>query len=220
MIQHAGFPDAPADSAYGYYWDTAYLNNVQSNDKPAPRWDEVLRGRPVPLQFWYRESPYPLTGCEFHDDLLTPGIVDTDDPPPILSGMIALRLDAQGRLLYFERIPEQKLPAATGHPAPDWKPLFAAAGLDQTQFQPAEPLWTWLATSDTRAAWTGTWPGGTRPLRVEAAALRGKPVAFSLIGPWSRADRMPQRESSNSERGQFTIFVGDFVGDLPSAPGR
>jgi serine/threonine-protein kinase len=208
VIQRLGFTDPPADSAYEYYWNNAYVNYAQSTDKPAPRWNEVLRARPLPLQFWYRQSPYPLTGFEFHDDLLTPGIVDTGDPPPILSGMISLQLDAQGRLLYFERIPDQKLPPAAGNPAPDWSPLFVAAALDQTQFQSTESVWTWLATSDTRVAWTGTWPGGSRPLRVEAAALRGKPVAFSLIGPWTAADRMPKRESSNSDRGQFIIFAG------------
>jgi predicted Ser/Thr protein kinase len=208
LIQRLGFTETPTDSAYEYYWNNAYLNYVQSNDKPAPRWNEVLRGRPLPLQFWYRQSPYALTGLQFHDDLLTPGILDTEDPPPILSGMISLKLDADGRLLYFERVPEQKLPPATGHPTPDWNPLFVAAGLDPAQFQPTESVWTWLATSDTRAAWTGTWPGGARPLRVEAAALRGQPVAFSLIGPWTAADRMPQRESTNGERGQYVIFLG------------
>ena len=208
VIQRLGFTDAPADTAYGYYWNNAYLNYVQANDKPAPRWNDVLRARPQPLQFWYRESPYPLTGVEFHDDLLTPGVVDSYDPAPVLSGMLEVKLDAQGRLLYFQRMPEQKLAPATGNPTPDWNPLFAAAGLDPAQLHPTDPEWTWLATSDTRAAWTGTWPGGTRPLRVEAAALGGKPVAFSLIGPWTETDRMPARESSSSDRGQFLILIG------------
>jgi hypothetical protein len=208
IIQHIGFTETPADTAYEYYWDYAYLGYLQGNGKPEPRWNEVMRQRPLPLQFWYRESPYPLTGFEFHDDLLTPGIVDTEDPPPILSGMISLKLDAQGRLLYFERIPDQKLQPATQNPMPDWNPLFTAAGLDFAQFHSTESLWTWLATSDTRVAWTGSWPGGSQPLRVEAAAFRGRPVAFSLIGPWTGTDRMPKRESTNSERGQLTIFIG------------
>jgi hypothetical protein len=65
----------------------------------------------------------------------------------------------------------------------DWSPLFRLAGLDQSQLQPSEPQWTWLAASDTRAAWTGVWPESGRPLRVEAAALAGRPVAFQAIGP-------------------------------------
>jgi serine/threonine-protein kinase len=206
LIQHLGFWEPPADSAYEYYWNTAHLTYVQKNDKPSPRWNEVLKGRPLPLQFWFRQSPYPLTGLQFHDDLLTPGIVQQGDPPPILSGMINLKLDAQGRLLFLERIPPQKLEPTKDQRAPDWNALFGAAGLDPAQFQPTEPLWTWLATSDVRAAWTGVWPGTTRPLRVEAAALRGQPVAFSLIGPWSPTDRMPPRQSTGRENGQF-IFI-------------
>jgi len=211
IVQQLGYSEKPVDTANSYYWNSSYWNWAKSHDKP-PRWNEILSGRPLPLQFWYRESFYPLTAYAFHDDLLTPGIVDTDDPPPILSGMTEVKLDAQGRLLYFERIPDQKLQPPSGNPAPNWDPLFADASLDPKQFQAAEPLWTWLAGSDTRAAWTGTWPGTNRPLRVEAAALRGKPVGFSLIGPWSPADRMPERSSSNAELGQFTIFVVLSVG--------
>ena len=42
---------------------------------------------------------------------------------------------------------------------------------------------------DARAAWTGTWPESGRPLRVEAAVWRGKPVYFSLNGPWTTPTR-------------------------------
>ncbi len=207
IILRIGYPEPPADTDRQYYWNSSYLNYVRNNDKPAPQWNQILRGRPLPLQFWYRESPYPLTGVEFHDDLLTPGMVTEDDPAPILSGMIALKLDAQGRLLYFERIPEQKLPPAKDHGAPDWSALFAAAAIDPSQLKSGEPLWTWLATSDLRAAWTGTWPGSTRPLRVEAASLRGQPVAFQLIGPWSLTDRSPPRESTGGELAQFILLI-------------
>ncbi|HLK18219.1 MAG TPA: hypothetical protein VKT81_04650, partial [Bryobacteraceae bacterium] len=213
IIQRAGVRDAPADAAYEYYWNTSYLNYAQANEKPAPRWSEILKGRPMPLQFWYRESPYPLTGGTFHDDLLTPGITQPDDPPPILSGMISLKLDAEGHLLYFERIPDQRLePDTEQHPAVDWNPLFGSAGLDPKLFQHAEPAWTWLATSDTRAAWTGVWPGTQRSLRVEGAALRGQLVAFSLIGPWTPRDRMPRRTASGAQRGQVIILSAITIG--------
>ena len=85
--------------------------------------------------------------------------------------------------------------------------LFSAAELDPSQFQPAEPVRTWLATSDTRMAWTGTWPGSKWPLRIEAATLRGKPVAFALIGPWNKPDRMPPAESIDKGT-MFALVLG------------
>ena len=208
LIRSLGLSDGVADQAYGFDWDQSFVNYVESHDKPAPDWNKVFSQGPMPLHFWYRQSPYPLTALTYHNDLLTPGVVDPTDPPPILSGMIALYLDPQGRLRYLERIPEQlQKPLTTSTTPVDWRPLFAAAGLDQSQFQPAEPLRTWLATSDTRAAWTGTWPGSNRPLRVEAASLRGQPVAFSLTGPWTDADRMP-KDSTAGERIQFIVLAG------------
>ena len=64
--------------------------------------------------------------------------------------------------------------------------------------QPAEPQWNLLAASDTRAAWTGTWPESGQPLRVEAAALGGRPVAFMLAGPWQKPWRMPDDTSGRN----------------------
>jgi serine/threonine-protein kinase len=183
-IGQIGYTAPPADEAYGFGWDFALIDHVEQTDAPAPQWTQVLTARPSPLQFWYRQSPEAMTGLIFHSDLLTPGIVTIDDPPPIISGMIQVELDHHGHLTYFEAIPPQREETPT-RPAPvDWGPLFALAGLDADALEPAEPLWNWLASSDTRAAWTGRWPGSGRPLRVEGAALGGRPVAFMLTGPW------------------------------------
>jgi predicted Ser/Thr protein kinase len=208
IIRHLGYPGQPEDDAGGFNWNDSFYNYVSTNDKPNPKWSEALRQRTPLLRFWYRTSDYPLTAGEFHDDMLTPGIVTTDDPAPIRSGMIQVELDSQGRLLYFEAIPPQKLDPVKETPGVDWKSLFAAADLDLARFQPTEPLWTWLATSDTRSAWTGKWPGTERPLRIEAAALRGKPVAFSLIGPWTKPERMPERSSSAKDSFRLAFIIG------------
>jgi serine/threonine-protein kinase len=206
VIQRLGYSGQPADDAYGFDWDKHFFDDVKTNDKPAPRWSEVLAQRPSVFQFWYRQSDSPMTGDEYHSDLLVPGIVTDDAPAPILSGMIGLTLDTQGRLVQFQAVPPQLQEPAKQTPPVDWNMLFTAAGLDSSKFQPTDPLWTWLATSDSRAAWTGTWPGSGRPLRVEAAALRGKPVAFRLVGPWTKPGRMPSKESSGREYGTLLIF--------------
>jgi hypothetical protein len=149
------------------------------------------------LQYAYRQSPVYLDPDQFQDLSLTPGVVQFDDPPAIQSGMINVILDSRGRLTYFQAIPKEK--EVDTHPPPsspvDWKPLFAAAGLESTQFQPAEAQWVSLAVFDARAAWTGTWPGSGRPLRIEAAAWRGKPVYFSEVGPWTTPNRMQSSDT-------------------------
>ena len=186
-IRQLGYTERAGDDAYGFQWNDELMKHVLSSDKPAPHWPTVLSQRPSPLEFWYRQSSDPLTATTFHTDLLTPGIVRPDDPPPLMSNMRHVELDHEGRLTYFEALPPQRLSAPTPKAPVDWGVLFGLAGLDQAQLRPADPLWNWLAASDTRAAWTGTWPGSGRPLRVEAAALGGRPVAFMLIGPWRHA---------------------------------
>jgi serine/threonine-protein kinase len=201
VVQRLGYSAEPADSAYGFTWDNHFFDSVKTERKPAPNWNQVLSQRPSVLQFWYRQSDELMTGDEFHSDLLTPGIVDEDSPPSILSGMVKLTLDDEGRLVDFQAIPPQLQEPAKSAPPVDWSPLFTAAAIDPAKLQPVEPLWTWLATSDSRAAWTGTWPSSGRPLRVEAAALRGKPVAFRLIGPWTKPGRMPSQGDSSRQAG-------------------
>jgi serine/threonine-protein kinase len=57
-------------------------------------------------------------------------------------------------------------------------------------------------------AWTGTWPGTDRPLRVEAAALHGKPVFFSLIGPWTKAPRVNPFTETRHQQISEMLLVG------------
>ena len=204
IIQRVGYRGLDSDEAKGFNWEDWYLD-YRKGQKGAPQWDQIIRDRPPVLRFWYRQSPHSMTGFAFHDDHLTPGVVDPDDPPRDHSGMINVFLDHQGRLVSFEAIPPQLLdPLKQPAPPPDWTPLFAAAELDPVKLQPAEPLWTFQATSDTRAAWTGVWSGTAIPLRVEAASLRGKPTAFVLFGPWITPWRMtPQQEPISQRLGIF-----------------
>jgi serine/threonine protein kinase len=200
IIARLGYSERPADSAYGLDFDNDYKDSVEKNDKPRPNWNSVLAGRPSLLRFWYRQSPKYMLAEGYQDQLLNPGIVARDDPPNVLSGMINLELDAQGNLIYFQAIPPQKESPTGPAAAFDWNALFAAAGLDPARLQKTEPAWNSLASSDTRTAWTGTLPGTARPLRVEAASLHGKPVFFSMIGDWTKPDRMKDPEDSTGKK--------------------
>ena len=204
-ISQLGYDPHAIDTAINFEYDTDFLNWADKNDKPRPQWDKILKEQPPVLSFIYRQSPRYMVPLDLRVSL-TPGVVAFDDPATTLSGMINLKEDTEGRLLYFQALPpqEEKGPPPAGKPA-DWKPLFAAAGLDLSRFQTVTPEWTSLAASDERAAWTGTWPGSGRPLRVEAAAWHGKPVYFRLIGPWTRPSRM--RPSEQTRGGRISNIV-------------
>ena len=203
-----GYPDRPLDSAFGFDYDGDFQDSVEKNDKPRPNWDAVLAGRPSLLYFWYRQSPDYMFAQSYRDQLLNPDIITRNDPPPTLSRMINLELDPQGRLIYFQAIPPQKESASSPPVAYDWKPLFAEADLDPANYQKAEPQWNSLASSDSRAAWTGVWPGTSRPIRIEAASLHGKPVYFSLVGDWTKPDRVEEPAQSVGKKiGQILSIV-------------
>jgi hypothetical protein len=79
--------------------------------------------------------------------------------------------------------------------------------VDASKLQPAPPEWTSLGAADTRAAWTGVWPGTNRPLRVEAAAWHGKPVFFAMIGEWNKPWRMVAPRSADEKKNRASNII-------------
>jgi hypothetical protein len=64
----------------------------------------------------------------------------------------------------------------------DWPLVFELAGLDIKKFEPTTPSVRPESFADTRLAWRGTIPDyNDRPVRIEAAALEGKPIFFSKV---------------------------------------
>ena len=196
LINSFGYSERPADFAMDFDYDTDFVSYVEKNDKPHPNWSQVFASQPLVLYFSYRQSPQYLVASDFHDMLLSPGVVQKNDPPTTVSGMINLSLDPRGRLLYLQAIPPEKDSESAASKVMDWNPVFNAAGLDLSKFQPAPPIWNSLASSDTRAAWTGLWPSSSRPLHVEGAAYHGKPVFFALVGEWTQPPRMKAPEET------------------------
>jgi len=211
IVTLAGYPEKPADTAFGFDYDTNFRDAVEKESKTPPNWDEVMAGRPTMLQFWYRQSPDQMGAEGYRDNFLTPGIVTEEDPATTLSGMVNVKLDAKGRLIYLQALPPQKDSAAgPGSPA-EWSALFTAAEIDASKLHPAPPEWTSLGMADTRAAWTGVWPGSTRPLRVEAAAWHGKPVFFAMIGDWNKPWRMIAAKSADEKKSRIAQLIGLFI---------
>ena len=210
-----GYTAPHADSAEGFGIDSEVVQYVAEHDKSANRWKNLDPGTAA---FWYRESPRPMQPGQFFKDNMNVGMVTSNDPAMAVSGMTLVWMTTQGNLEEFEAVPPQVEDAHEGAvPAPDWNALFAAAGLDQSRWTPAQPLWTPATYADTRAAWTGTRAEHPEtPLRIEAAGYRGRVVAFEIIGPWTRADRMePYRETKGQQISSaivILLFVGVVVG--------
>lgn len=206
MIEELGYSPMAGDDAGAFAYDTDFTRYVHQHFNPRPDWPKVFAHRPQALTYWYRQSPEYLDS-KGSSLVMPPGVVTFDDPPPIESEMINLVLDAQGRLSYLQVIPDEvESNAAPAHHV-DWKPLFAAAGLDMSQLREAAPTRLSLAAFDERAAWTGTWPETDFPLRVEGAAWRGRPVFFDLVGPWSTPRRSPRPGETPAQRASQTIGV-------------
>jgi len=200
IIGSLGYPETPVDKADGFTYDDDFLTYLSKNPSQHPQWDRILSEHPPVLRYWFRQSPRELSPDGFWSPSFTPGVVTFSDPPTVVSGMINVQLDPDGRLLFFQAIPPEKEQNSQPAHSADWFSLFTAAGLDPAQFHSVESSWDALASADTRAAWDGVWPGSGRPLHVEAAARRGKPVFFSLIGPWTKPSRMPRDAQTSADK--------------------
>jgi Protein kinase domain len=191
LAREFGYTTTPLDTAYSYESLPGYIEYLQKNDRSLTRWNNLSSGVPPTVVFSYRESPQFMSTSTFSP---VPRVL-MDDPPNSISGMCQMRLDPQGHLVKFEAVPPQLDTSKEAATEPNWGLLLSAAGLDASRFKAVPPQWTPLVTSDTRAAWEGTWPGHPElPLRVEAAAYRGKPVYFNLVSPWTKPDRMEEEQ--------------------------
>ena len=204
-LRNFGYTAKPTDSAWGLEYAEDYQQYAKSHPKEgAARWRNPSAGQPPVVRFWYRESPQHMSAMSQFN-----AVVDFDDPPFERSGMLRLETDPDGKLVRFEAVPPQvENPAPPAAPF-DWNKLFQAAGLDLPQFQTAEPTWTPLANWDARAAWTGSDAATGAKLRIEAAAWRGRPVFFRIVGPWTVTDRMAH--AGNSSANAIPILVVFFV---------
>ena len=130
--------------------------------------------------------------------------VSATNPPMTVSGMSYdrrwIRKAASSSFALCRRTGSGSRPAPV-----DWKPLFDAADLDMAAFTSAEPEWTPVDFTDTRAAWTGPLPGiAGRQLRVEAGGYRGKATYFrcrAVVAPVAHAGRrLPSARACRDRR--------------------
>jgi len=205
ILQSVGYSEPPVDTAMGFYEGNEFLRYIEKHDKSKTRWDHLDTGAFV---FWYRGSPQPLVAGNIFSHAPISGAVWTDDPALDVSGMTLVQLNPLGRLTQLIAVPPQVEKPAGAISSADWAPLFSAAGLDPSKWPSAQPMWTPPVDSDARAAWTGSLAARPDiPMRIEAAAYRGQPVYFELIGPWTRPERMQPYQFTGGERASLVILI-------------
>jgi serine/threonine-protein kinase len=201
ILGKLGYAEPPVDRALGYGVDWDYFRWAERTKPKAERFHGIDSGEPALLYIWYRQSPRPLVSERMS------GAVYYTHPPLVVSGMAGVRLDLSGRLLALYAVPpqvERDGPASE----PDWSILFEEAGLDPAAFEEVEPRWTPSSYGDARAAWEGVYPRRPDiPLRIEAAAHRGRPVSFHLIMPWTRPDRMEPFQPAPGQAAMQVAFL-------------
>lgn len=203
-----GYDQPPADQAYGFQFNHDHIAYLRRTRVPKDGLKFLEKLRPSIALFWYRQSPRPLVPVFSGQSQVT-----LQNPPTLISGMVSILTDSQGRLLSFTAVPPQK-DESPPEPEPNWSTMFEAAGLDFQRFEPAEPYWNPLVASDVRRAWTGPLPSsepntlGEMTVRIEAGAWRGKPVYFQEIDPWDKPYRLaPAVRSAASKAGNLTAVV-------------
>ena len=207
MLTQEGYDVKPFDHAMGFDYDRDFIRYYTEHSADTNRWANISGLRPGPLQFWYRESPVNMQGLILG---FTRGI-GLYDPPQVMSGQITVVTDVKGRLLSLQAVPPQRDESMPSAEVMSWDALFDAAGLDQSKFVKTDPHWAPLAGWDAREAWKGPMDGAE--VRVEAAAWRGKPIEFQVIGPWTRPGRQERAVISTARRNQgiFLFVVAAFL---------
>jgi serine/threonine-protein kinase len=200
IAKRAGYDSPPLDTSHGFNAEYEYFDYVWKQDTSRDRWEKLKTGQPAAVTFWYRQSPRYLEAYDFWR-------ITDSDPPNHIPGMLLVKLDTTGRLTYFEAAPPQVDETneananSAANSAPDWSQLFQEAGLDLANFRQTESRWTPPRHADARAGWEGTYPGRPElPLKIEAAAYRGKPVYFELIGSWQRPNRQTPLQASGAQK--------------------
>ena len=202
VLAMAGYPQPPVDVAYNFGWNNDYFESDRAGSESV---DDV---RPSPVVFYYRESPRELMAVR--DERR----VTSYDPPLTVSGMGSVELDPAGRLIRMTVVPPEfeAPPAQTGDV--DWLRFVSAAAIDAATLRPVAPVWRAPVDSDRKQAWEARYAEQPEvPVRVEVASHHGRPVWFSVIPPWQKADRTTYVGAPPSERVARVVipFVGVLV---------
>jgi serine/threonine-protein kinase len=190
LLAGLGYAAPPVDTAAGFAyrypdWRDA---SIAESDRP---WSMLKARRPAAVYFWYREQPSPMAAL----DMGRIGLEALSLPLRGVAGVRPHDPPFEPGSIYVERGPDGSLDTLHVNPGPgpgragedaaafDWSRLFGAARLDPAAFRPATPEPALALPGDRRLAWVAESTTAAGPLRVEAAELDGRPVAFRVLSP-------------------------------------
>ena len=211
LLRGLGYQEVPLDDTYGFELHRpydAYLRAEEKAGRGAVIGQRLRQGQPPLYLFWYRQSPSPLVPTNLEGG--------PDDPPLSTNGEALVILDPEGRLYKLKGLPRPIPP--TEAEAPDWRALLGLAGFDPARLVPAVPSVLPPVFADSQAAWTGVYPGAAKPpipVRIEAAAYRGRPVFFEILESWDEADEAgPSAAARGSMLNAYILVYGLFFGSV------
>ena len=210
IVRVAGYTNAPADSLGAFEPNEPYLDHLEKTGSRFDTWAPLRRDRPAGLLFRYRQSPRTLS--RYSKASIGEWFAD---PPNNRPGMVQVALDPEGRLNTFTAVPPEREGAGDEHPAPDWGPILAAAGLGTAALRESAPSWSPPVYADRRTAWEGVYPDAPDvPIHVEAASFQGRPVWFRIGEPWTVSsasgdspDPIGERVSEILEAAAFLVVM-------------
>jgi Protein kinase domain len=200
-----GYARDPVDHASGFRVDLDFLQYIRRNDSSPDRWNQMMSGRPSVIRYWYRQAQHYMVP-------LSESAISPEDPPIVKTGMVLMSVDTEGRLFFFEAVPQKS--AEPKYESFDWSILFREAGLDMTQFAASTPQEIPLQVFDEQMSWIGKYPEASYPIRIEAAAFHGKPVYFEILGPWRTSPFRLDIEAPTSEKVAWILLLSLFYGAL------
>ena len=191
--QRLGYEEPARDTTHGFVTRAEYLGWKRTHAAGPQTWDHLRSLRPQLILFWHRSSPRPLVApvsSRFGEGttMLAASAAEPMSAAAAQSlnpGDSYLEIDPDGALnALMVRHAAGNAPVAS-RPI-DWTRLFAEARLDPARFAPVDAAFVAPVFADTRAAWAGPAPDGSSvALRIEAAAVAGRPVYFRIVAPWT-----------------------------------
>jgi serine/threonine-protein kinase len=181
ILADEGWLVADAGAARGFRLDWNHLIETGRRNRSTTRWRALVERRPT-LLFWWRQEPASESEAT---------------PTP---GEALVVLDHEGHLVELRVVPSASALAAPAA-EPDWASLIERAGLRMTDLEAVDPTFVPPSFADARASWAGDPVGPADPVRLEAAAVAGRPVFFRRSSPSSEAPSPERRLWTRSQVG-------------------